>query len=52
MVICRSFIAELAMPFGDLLSLNKRWQFGNFFIAKYTLAIRRHKIAKCTLAIW
>jgi hypothetical protein len=28
MAILRYFIAKKAMPFGDLLSLNKRWRFG------------------------
>jgi hypothetical protein len=28
MAIWRSFIAKLAMPFGNHLSLNKQWQFG------------------------
>jgi hypothetical protein len=26
--IWRYFIAKKAMPFGDLISLNKQWQFG------------------------
>jgi hypothetical protein len=30
MAIWRSFIAKKAMPFGDHLSLKKRWQFGYF----------------------
>jgi hypothetical protein len=28
MAILGYFIAKKVMPFGDLLSLNKRWQFG------------------------
>jgi hypothetical protein len=29
MAILHYFIAKKAMPFGNLLSLNKRWQFGD-----------------------
>jgi hypothetical protein len=42
MAIWRYFIAKKAMPFGDLLLLNKRWQFGYVYCLIYAGDLATH----------